>query len=92
MIRSFRSKPLSELWSGGASKKIDARLTARILRRLDFLDRAKTPEAMNIPGFNFHPLKGQKPTRYTIHINGPWCVTFEFEKGDAVRVDLEQYH
>jgi proteic killer suppression protein len=30
--------------------------------------------------------------RYTVHVNGPWCITFEFEGGDVYRVDLEQYH
>jgi proteic killer suppression protein len=25
-------------------------------------------------------------------VNGPWCLTFEFEEGDARRVDFEQYH
>jgi proteic killer suppression protein len=25
-------------------------------------------------------------------VNGPWCITFEFENGDAYRVDFEQYH
>jgi hypothetical protein len=24
--------------------------------------------------------------------NGPWCITFEWENGRALRVDLEQYH
>ena len=47
---------------------------------------------MNIPGFNFHALGGFVPTRYTVHINGPWCLTFEFDAGDALRVDFEQYH
>ena len=28
----------------------------------------------------------------TVHVNGPWCITFEFDQGDAVRVDFEQYH
>jgi hypothetical protein len=23
---------------------------------------------------------------------GPWCITFEFEDGDACRIDFEQYH
>jgi len=27
-----------------------------------------------------------------MHINGPWCITFEWEDGEALRVDLEQYH
>ena len=49
-------------------------------------------EDLNIPGFDFHPLKGNKSTRYTVHINGPWCITFECVDGDALHVDLEQYH
>jgi len=32
------------------------------------------------------------PKRYTIHVNGPWSITFEFDAGDAYRVDFEQYH
>jgi proteic killer suppression protein len=27
-----------------------------------------------------------------VHVNGPWCITFEFDTGDACRVDFEQYH
>jgi plasmid maintenance system killer protein len=49
-------------------------------------------EQMNLPGFDFHALKGFVPTRYTVHVNGPWCITFEFDSGDAFRVDFEQYH
>jgi proteic killer suppression protein len=59
-------------------------------RRLDRLDAATRPEEMNIPGFGFHPLRGFKPTRYSVHVNGPWCITFEFEDGDACRIDFEQ--
>lgn len=91
MIKSFRSKPLRMLWETGKSK-LDARLHDRILRRLDRLDAATAPEDMNLPGFNFHPLRGFDPTRYTVHVNGPWCITFAFVDGDAVAVDLEQYH
>ena len=38
---------------------------------------------MNLPGFDFHSLRGHTPTRYTVHVNGPWCITFEFRNGDA---------
>ncbi len=90
MINSFRNKQLAELWAGGRSK-IDARLHKRILQRLDALDVATRPEDMNVPGFDFHGLQGV-PKRYSVHVNGPWCITFEFEGGDAINVDLEQYH
>jgi proteic killer suppression protein len=73
------------------SSKIDKQMHERILRRLDRLDVAAKPEDMNLPGFDFHKLRG-KPVRYTVHVNGPWAVTFEFEDGDALRVDFEQYH
>lgn len=66
-------------------------LVERILRRLEALDAVAKPDTLNVPGFNFHRLHG-KPTRYTVHVNGPWCIIFEWDGEDAVRVDLEQYH
>ena len=92
MIRTFRSKALGELWSKGRTARIDAKLHRRILVRLDRLNVATAPEEVNLPGFDFHALKGFVPTRYTVHVNGPWCITFEWSEGRAVRVDLEQYH
>ncbi len=65
---------------------------SRIMRRLDALDVASTPEDLDLPGFDFHMLRGHRPTRYTVHVNGPWCITFEFDDGDAYVLDFEQYH
>jgi proteic killer suppression protein len=91
-IRSFKSRQLADLWATGTSARIDAKMHRRILVRLDRLDAVTRPEEMNLPGFDFHALRGFKPPRYTVHVNGPWCITFAFENGDAVRVDFEQYH
>lgn len=85
------SKALAELWAKGSSAKIDRRMHRRILVRLDRLDAALDPADLNLPGFDFHALRG-KPTRYSVHVNGPWCITFEFDGGGAYRVDFEQYH
>ena len=92
MIASFKSKALAVLFETGKSGKIDAKLHKRLLLRLDRLESAERPEDMNLPGFNFHALSGFNPTRYTVHINGPWCITFEFDGTNAAEVDLEQYH
>src|SRR5882762_9314908 len=91
-IKTFKSKALADLWATGRAAKIDARLHDRIFARLDRLHVIVRPEEMNIPGFDFHALRGFKPTRYSVHVNGPWCITFEFDDGDACRVDCEQYH
>jgi toxin HigB-1 len=92
VIRSFRSKGLQELFETDKTAAMDKKLHARCLRRLDALNAAKSPQGMNVPGFNFHELKGFKPTRYTVHVNEPWCITFTFEDGGAQAVDFEQYH
>ena len=92
MIASFKDKALADLWSTGRTGKIDKRLHGRILLRLDRLDACSVPEEMNLPGFDFHALRGFNPIRYTVHVNGPWCITFEFLEGDAVRIALEQIH
>jgi proteic killer suppression protein len=91
MIKSFRHKDLQSLWTNGKSR-IDSRMHSRILRRLDALEAAGRPQDMNVPGFDFHALRGFDPTRYTVHVNGPWCITFEFNGGDVEQVDWEQYH
>ena len=91
MIKSFQHKGLKELFLTGKSAKVTAVLQERCLRRLDALQQAVVPIDMNVPGFDFHALRG-KPKRYSVHVNGPWCITFEFNRGDAVRVDFEQYH
>ena len=83
---------MAELWARGRTAKIDANMRKRILIRLDRLNAASAPAHMNLPGFDFHALKGFVPTRYSVHVNGPWCITFEFDAGDALRVDFEQYH
>ena len=91
VIESFRHRGLKELFETGRSRRIDANLQRRIIRRLDALEAADRLESLNQPGFDFHPLRG-KPQRYSMHVNGPWCITFEWESGRALRVDLEQYH
>jgi toxin HigB-1 len=91
VIRSFRHAGLRELFETGRSARVRSDLQPRALRRLKVLDEAVLLSDLNVPGLNFHRLRG-KPVRHSLHVNGPWCVRFEWEDGDAVRVNLEQYH
>lgn len=91
MIRSFKNRALHAFWHKGDASGIRSEQIGHIRRRLVMLAAACKPEDMNIPEFNFHRLRG-KPVRYAIHVSGPWCITFEWDGEDAVRVELEQYH
>ncbi|MDE2184381.1 MAG: type II toxin-antitoxin system RelE/ParE family toxin [Alphaproteobacteria bacterium] len=92
MLKTFKHKGLSELWAGGKTARISRQLRTRILQRLQVLDVITSPEQANVPGFNFHRLHGFDPARFTVHVNGPWCITFEMDGEDVTGVDLEQYH
>lgn len=91
MIKTFADKQLKALWETGKSR-IDTKFHNRILYGLEVLDSASSLDMLNIQGFRFHALRGYKPKRYTIHVNGPRCITFEFRDGDAYALKFEQYH
>jgi proteic killer suppression protein len=91
MIVSFKHKGLAELFELGSSRRVRHDLQSRLIRRLAVLEQAEVLTDLHIPGFNFHGLHGT-PERFSIHVNGPWCITFEWKDGEAFRVDLEQYH
>ena len=92
MIKSFKSKGLKELFEKGRTGKIDSKLVARCIPVLDAINRAAHTRDLDLPGYNLHPLHQFKPWKWSIWLSGQWRITFEFDNGDAYRVDLEQYH
>jgi proteic killer suppression protein len=47
---------------------------------------------MDVPGWRWHPLKGTRAGTYAVSVSGNWRLTYRFDGGDAVEVDLEDYH
>jgi len=56
------------------------------------LDCSQTPDDINLPGLNLHPLKGNRAGYWSIKVNANWRITFRFDKNDVVDVNLEDYH
>jgi len=92
VIKSFRHKGLGKLFNTGSSRRIGQRFKQRALRRLDALDKAEKPEELAIPGFDFHKLENTNPVRYSVHVNGNYCITFGWDEDNAIDVDFEDYH
>jgi proteic killer suppression protein len=92
MIRSFRSKALRKFAETGDASKLSVQNPARIRRILLSLDSARIPDAMNLPGFRSHSLKGAGKGRCTVDASGNWRVTFAWDSENAIDVDLEDYH
>ena len=58
MIRSFKHRGLKRLHEQGDRSGIRADLLETIERILTVLDNATTPQALNIPRYRLHLLKG----------------------------------
>jgi proteic killer suppression protein len=91
MIRSFRHKGLRRFFAEDDPRGIRPDLVERCRSRLQALHEAESLDDLRIHGANLHLLHGL-PKRYSMSVNGPWRITFEWMDGDALRVDLEQYH
>ncbi len=92
MIRSFRHKGLNRLFEDGDRKLIRPDLVAKIENILFVLNRAKTPDDMNLPGFRLHPLKSDLKGFWSVTVRANWRIVFRFVGADPADVDLIDYH
>jgi len=92
MNRTFKHKGLERFFSKGDYRGIPAQYAARIERLLDRLDAAVKPEDLDLPGYRFHSLKGDRRGAYAVSVSGNWRLTFRFDGEDAIDIDLKDYH
>ena len=74
------------------ARSVPQSLVRRIRRILTELDAAQSAQDMNLPGYRLHPMKGARHGQWSIRISGNWRIVFRFENGEAVDVDLVDYH
>ena len=79
--------------NGNARVALQKNLVSRIRRILDTdLDVAVTPRDVDLPGYRLHALKGDRAEQWSIRVSGNRRIVFRFEDGEAVDVDLIDYH
>ena len=92
MIRTFSHAGLQRYFETGKSRGIRADMAKRIQVRLNVLNRARELRDLNLPGFGFHPLKGDRKGEYTLTVTANYRLTFRFESGNVLDLNLEDYH
>lgn len=91
MIVSFRSKALRQFWEEGNRRRLRPDLVERVLDRLTVLHGAEALEDIDVPGARLHGLRGD-PKRHAVWVNKNWRITFAWNDGMVIDVDLEDYH
>ena len=92
MIKSFKHKGLRLFYETGSTKGIQAKHSEKLRMQLAALDTAVEIDDLDIPGYQLHPLKGNRKGSWAISVSGNWRLTFEFTDGNVYFLNYEDYH
>ncbi|WP_213804641.1 type II toxin-antitoxin system RelE/ParE family toxin [Granulicella sp. dw_53] len=92
MIKSFRHKGVERYFRTGSKAGIQPKQAVKLTLQLTLLNIVKKAEEMNIPGWQWHPLRGELEGHWAVSVNGNWRLTFTFDGEDAILVDYQDYH
>ena len=92
MIRSFKHRGLKRLHERDDRSGIRPDLREDVEDILARLDQAATPQALNLPGYRLHPLKGELRGFWSVTVRANWRIVFRFVGEDAFDVELIDYH
>ncbi len=92
MIESFRHKGLRRLFEDDNPGGVNSDHVRKIKQILAVLHAAQTIEALDLPTFGLHPLKGDLKGFWTVAVRANWRIIFRFADGRASDVDLVDYH
>lgn len=89
MIKSFKHGGLEAFFKTGTKAGIQPHHAPTLGRQLERLNRAKSADDMNTPGWRLHRLSSG---HWSVWVNGNWRITFVFDGEDVVLVDYLDYH
>jgi proteic killer suppression protein len=92
MVRSFKHRGLKRFYERGDSSGIRPDLLDTVERILTVLDSANSPQALDLPGYRLHPLKGDRKEFWAVTVRANWRIVFRFQGEDACDVALTDYH
>ena len=92
MIKSFKDKNTQNLFQRKRVLKWK-NFEAVARRKLRELDRAKSLEELGrIPGNRLHKLKTDRQGQLSLTINKQYRICFVWERGNAYKVEVTDYH
>ena len=93
MIQSFADGETERFYTTGRSRRFPPEIRTRAAMRLTQLNAATQIEDLKSPPSNrLEPLKGNRKGQWSVRINDQWRVCFRFAKGDALDIEIVDYH
>jgi toxin HigB-1 len=93
MIQDFKDKETQKVFERERSRKLPSDIQQVALRKLRMLNRAETLQDLRIPPANrLERLVGDREGQHSIRINDQWRICFVWQDGDALDVEIVDYH
>ena len=93
MIKSFKDADAERLFRRQPVKRLGADVQRVALRKLRMLDAATTLDDLRVPPANrLEKLKGDRSGQHSIRVNRQWRICFIWRSGDALEVEIVDYH
>lgn len=93
MIKSFRDKETERVFQRLQSRKFSGSLERTALKKLLLVDAAESVQDLRSPpGNRLEKLSGNRRGQYSIRINDQWRVCFQWGQGQAIHVEIVDYH
>jgi proteic killer suppression protein len=93
MILNFRGRVAEAVWAGTIGKGFPADLVRVAQSKLAMLNAAVTLDALRVPPANrLEALKGDRAGQHSIRVNDQFRICFVWRDGNAVDVEITDYH
>ncbi len=93
MIKSFKDKETEKIFNLMFSKKLPVDIQPIALRKLKMIHAAVVITDLRVPPNNrLEKLKGRHKGQYSIRINDQWRICFKWQEGNALNVEITDYH
>lgn len=93
MIRSFKDKRTEALYRSRGGRGFPPDIVERARRKLAAVNAANVLDDLRVPPSNrLEQLRGDRIGQYSIRINDQWRICFQWDDGDALDVEVCDYH
>lgn len=92
MIGSLQHKGLRLYYEKGDVSKLQPQHINKIKLILTRLDAAKSPEEMQVPGYNLHKLTGDLKDFWSVKVDKNYRIIFRFDDENVYDIDYIDYH
>ncbi|EIN02262.1 plasmid maintenance system killer protein [Paraburkholderia hospita] len=93
VISTFNDKETAAVFNGVFVRSLPREVQLAARRKLLLIDAAECINDMFVPpGNRLELLQGARSGQWSIHINAQWRICFQYIDGDALNVEIVDYH